>query len=259
MKRYLNEIFYFAILLTLFAGFSTSIGGLVAFSVKETNSKTFSILLGFSVGVMLYVSFVELLHHSIEIFHILIATLFFVIGIGIMYSFDLLISHKHHLNKSIFTRDTENPVVNVEKSSKLIVVGIFVHKILEGMVILVGVLEDLRLGVLLAFAIALHNIPEGMAVALPVYTSTKSKKKAFLWSFITGLSEPLGTLIVGLIFYPFINEYFLGAMLAIVAGLMVYIAIDELLPVSQHFGNERLSTLGILAGIVIIALSITAF
>ncbi len=262
MKRVLNEVFYFALLLTFLAGLSTSIGGLIAFSVKETNSKMFSILLGFSVGVMLYVSFVELLHHSIEIYGILIATIFFVIGIGIMFSFDLSISHKHHMNKSILnrgTRDTENPLVNLEKTSKLVVLGIFVHKILEGMVILVGVLEDVRLGILLAFAIALHNIPEGIAVAIPVYNSTKSKEKAFLWAFITGISEPLGTLIIGVILYPLVNEYFLGAMLAIVAGLMVYIAIDELLPVSQHFGNERLSTLGILAGIVVIALSITVF
>ena len=252
-------IFYFAVILTLIAGFSSSLGGLISFSVKGPNLKVFSILLGFSIGVMLYISFVELIHRSIGICGILIASIFFVVGIGVMYLFDFSISRKNNLKKSFIDGKIEKSDININKTSILIILGVFTHKILEGMIIYIGLLHDYRLGLLLTFAISLHNIPEGIAVSIPTYVSTKSKKKAFLCAFITGISELLGTLIIGFVLYPFVNEFFLGAMLSIVAGIMIYIAIGELLPVSQRFGNEHLSIVGILTGIVIIALSLTFF
>lgn len=106
-------------------------------------------------------------------------------------------------------------------------------------------------------AIALHNIPEGIAVAVPVYQSTKSSKKAFLWSFLSGVSEPIGALIAGLILLPFLNDFILGIMLSMVGGFMVFISLDELLPVSRSFGKEHLSILGLMMGIFIMALSLS--
>ena len=110
--------------------------------------------------------------------------------------------------------------------------GIFIHNFPEGMATFIGTLQSIELEIILAFVIALHNIPEGIAVTVPVYTSTNSRKKAISWSFLSGVSEPVGALIVGLILYPFINDFLLGAMLAIVGGFMIYISLDELLPAS---------------------------
>ena len=120
----------------------------------------------------------------------------------------------------------------------------------------IGTLQSIELGLILAFAIALHNIPEGIAVAVPVYTSTGSRKKAFTWSFLSGVSEPVGALIVGLILYPFINEFLLGAMLAIVGGFMIYISLDELLPASQSLDSQHLPILGIIMGMAVMAISL---
>lgn len=127
----------------------------------------------------------------------------------------------------------------------------------EGMATFNGTLKDIELGFLLMVAIALHNIPEGIAVAVPVYQSTKSSKKAFLWSFLSGVSEPIGALIAGLILLPFLNDFILGIMLSMVGGFMVFISLDELLPVSRSFGKEHLSILGLMMGIFIMALSLS--
>ncbi len=110
---------------------------------------------------------------------------------------------------------------------------------------------------MLTIAIALHNIPEGVAVAIPVYViNNGNRKKAFLWSFITGLSEPIGAIVVWLILFPFINDFLINAMLAVVAGFMIYISLDELLPVSRSFGKEHISILGIISGMFVISISI---
>ena len=121
----------------------------------------------------------------------------------------------------------------------------------------ISTLQSIELGLLLTFAIALHNIPEGIAVAVPVYITTKSRRKAFMWSFLSGVSEPIGAIIVGLILYPFINNFILGAMLAIVGGFMIYISLDELLPASQALNSQHLPILGIFIGMVVMAVSIS--
>ncbi len=108
---------------------------------------------------------------------------------------------------------------------------------------------------MLTIAIALHNIPEGVAVAIPVYAINNNRKKAFLWSFITGLSEPIGAIVVWLILFPFINDFLINAMLAVVAGFMIYNSLDELLPVSRSFGKEHISILGIITGMFVISIS----
>ncbi|MFW9874546.1 MAG: ZIP family metal transporter [Candidatus Thorarchaeota archaeon] len=112
------------------------------------------------------------------------------------------------------------------------------------------------MGLFLTFAIALHNIPEGIAIAAPIDISTKSKKKAFIWSFLSGVCEPVGVLIVCLVLYPFINDFVLGAMLASVGGFMIYISFDELLPASQSLSSQRYPILGIFIGMILIVFSL---
>ncbi len=250
------ELFLFAFLLTLIAGLSTTIGSFISFIIKEPSKKFISIIMGFSAGVMILISFVELLQQSIESTSFLVGLLFFFMGMGIMFLIDVTISHQYEFEKPDFNENNEISGKKLQKTSVLITLGIFIHNFPEGMATFVGTLKSVELGLLLAFAIALHNIPEGIAVAVPIYKSTGSRKKAFFWSFMSGVSEPIGALIIGLILYPFINDFLLGAMLAIVGGFMVYISLDELLPASNYSENEHISILGIMFGMFIMALSL---
>jgi len=105
-------------------------------------------------------------------------------------------------------------------------------------------------------AIAIHNIPEGLAVAAPIYAATGSRSKAFWWSFLSGVSEPVGAGLGALILLPFLNESLLGGVLAAVAGIMVFISIDELVPASKEYGHDHLAIIGLILGMVVMALSL---
>jgi len=245
------ETLLYALLLTSIAGLSTTIGSLIAFLLKEPSKKVISLIMGFSAGVMILISFVELLAQGIQASTFLIGHLFFFLGMFLMLLIDITISHKYE-----FEQMERNSKPKLEKTSLLVMLGIFIHNFPEGMATFVGTFKNIDLGIVLAFAIALHNIPEGIAVAVPIYTSTKSSKKAFFWSFISGLSEPIGALIAGLILFPFLNDFVLGAVLAIVGGFMVYISLDELLPASRYSGFEHLSIIGIILGMIVMALSL---
>ncbi len=276
------ETFIIALLLSLLAGLSTSIGGLFTFFIKKPKPAILSFIMGFSAGVMILVSFIEILPVSIESIGLLLSLLFFFLGMIMMFIIDIKISHYYEFenkngNLNIKLNPKLNNILNGEsnlsedqnhyhksrgqidslrKSTLLIAVGIFIHNFPEGMATFVGTLKDLELGVMLTIAIALHNIPEGIAVAIPIYTiNNNNRKKEFLWSFITGLSEPLGAIIVWLILFPIINDFSINAMLSIVAGFMIYISLDELLPVSRSLGKEHVSILGIISGMFVISIS----
>ena len=245
------ETLLYALILTSLAGLSTTIGSLIAFLVKEPSKKFISLIMGFSAGVMILISFVELLNAGIEASTFLIGHIFFFFGMILMLVIDIGISHKYEFEDK--KKKSNN---KLEKTSLLVMLGIFIHNFPEGMATFVGTLKSVDLGILLAVAIAIHNIPEGIAVAVPIYASTKSSKKAFFWSFISGVSEPIGALIAGLVLFPFINDFVLGAVLAIVGGFMVYISLDELLPASRYSGFEHLSIIGIIIGMIVMALSL---
>ncbi|MBD3339753.1 MAG: zinc transporter ZupT [Candidatus Lokiarchaeota archaeon] len=249
------ERFIFAIILSLIAGLSTSIGGLFALFFKEPGPKFLSFIMGFSAGVMLFISFVELLGEGIDFFGILGGTLFLFVGMGIMFVIDMAISHKYHIDKNYFK---EECTINerLEQTSFFVFLGIFIHNIPEGMATLVGTLESIELGLILAIAIAIHNIPEGIAVAVPNCANEGNRKKAFFMAFLSGMSEPIGAFIFGIIFIQFITDAILVALLVIVAGIMIYVSIDELLPVGHCFGNENSSIIGIVGGMFIMALSL---
>lgn len=280
------ENFLFALLLSSLAGLSTTIGSLFAFIVRKPNPRFISFIMGFSAGVMILVSFMELLQQSIAGNGLLLAMVFFFLGMIIMLVIDMKVSHYYEYEHEIGRNYPNNVQYDnvhhkfhqgnqrgrhrhrqhhghqqfegLKKTSLLIAIGIFIHNIPEGMVTFLGTLEGVKLGVILTIAIALHNIPEGIAVAVPVYAANnQSKKKAFLWSFFTGLSEPLGAIMVWLLLFPFINNYIIDIMLAIVAGIMIYISLDELLPVSRSLGKEHISILGIIAGMLVMSISIT--
>lgn len=290
------DIFLFALLLSLLAGLSTTIGCIIAFFLKNPSPAFISVIMGFSAGVMILVSFVELLNEGILSNGYIPALLLFFVGLMIMFLLDYFISHQYEFEDSMeilvkengscermyhYTphhhpkhgKDLENHEksdeqeleaqndvnslgISFKKTSVFVFLGVFIHNLPEGMATFIGTIKEIELGILLAIAISLHNIPEGIAVSTPIYFCTGSRARAFFWSFLSGISEFIGALIVGLFLYPFINDFLLGAMLSIVAGVMVYISLDELLPVSRSFGKEHHSILGLIAGMFVMALSL---
>ncbi len=273
------ETVILALLLSLLAGLSTSIGSFIAFFMKRPSPKFISFIMGFSAGVMILISFLELLPKSIEALGFLMAISFFFLGMLVMFIIDVLISHEYEFEDSIEIlmnnkgqrkphlhyghRHRQRPHHRGEKvndslvkTSIFIFFGVFIHNFPEGMATFIGTLTQVHLGVLLTIAIALHNIPEGIAVAVPIYAYTLDKKKAFKWSFISGMSEPLGAVLTWLILFPFINDNVLNAMLGAVGGIMVYISLDELLPVSRSLAKEHYSIIGIITGMFIMSVSL---
>ena len=142
------------------------------------------------------------------------------------------------------------------KTGLFVALGIGIHNFPEGMATFAGALEDTSLGIAIAAAIAIHNIPEGLAVAAPIYAATGSRKKAFWWSFFSGVAEPVGAGLAAVVLLPFLNDVVLGYVLAAVAGIMVFISLDELIPVARSFGKEHLSIAGVVVGMVVMALSL---
>jgi ZIP family zinc transporter len=218
--------------------------------------------LGFSSGVMILVSFVELLQGGIDSIGFMTAHLAFFLGIFGMFTVDYFLPHTYILESAEEKgeRGGEGEEGDVgdklKKASFFVALGIGIHNFPEGMVTLAGTLKDIDVGIALAVAVAIHNIPEGIAVAVPVYAVTHSAGRAFRWSFLSGVSEPVGALVAGLILMPFLNDTVLGWMLCLVAGFMVFISFDELIPVAHSYGEEHLPILGVVAGMIVMALSL---
>jgi ZIP family zinc transporter len=274
------EDFLFAFFLSLIAGLSTTIGSVIAFMVKKPSPKFISFVMGFSAGVMIFISFVELLLRSMSSIGYLPGILFFFLGMSIMFLIDVVVSHKYEFENSIEVLINENGSykphlhyghrhrqhfrgekknLKIDKTSLFIILGVFIHNFPEGMATFIGTLAEINLGLVLTLAITLHNIPEGIAVSMPIYAYTGSKKKAFKWSFISGISEPIGAIITWVFLFPFITPTLMSALLGVVGGVMVYISLDELLPASRSLGKEHHSILGIMSGMIIIALSLALF
>ncbi|MFC1559589.1 zinc transporter ZupT [Candidatus Margulisiibacteriota bacterium] len=241
------------LLFSVLAGLSTMIGGLISIFFKP-DKKFMTLSLGFSAGVMILVAFVELLQSGIQSIGFLPANIAFFLGMAVMFLIDANIPHdymaEHNLNAPICRNR------NLCRTGFFVALGIAIHNFPEGIAVFAGTLQDINLGIALAVAIALHNIPEGIAVSVPIYAATKSKKKAFWWSFLSGSAEPVGAGIAAIFLIPFLNEAVLGFVLAAVAGVMVFISIDELVPVSRTYGEEHLSIVGFMAGMAIMAISL---
>ncbi|MBT4400229.1 MAG: zinc transporter ZupT [Bacteroidetes bacterium] len=262
------ETLVFAFGLSLFAGLSTAIGGALSFLTSKTNTKFLSLALGFSAGVMIYISFVEIFpearHALNESFGeskggwLTVAGVFAgIIFIGIIDRLIPSYENPHEIRK---VEEMNNP--GKMKQQKLLRVGLFtavavgIHNFPEGMASFTAALIEPELGIAIAIAIAIHNIPEGIAVSVPVFFATGSKKKAFWAAFLSGLAEPIGALLVWLILMPFMSQAMLGIIFSMIAGIMVFISLDELLPAAEEYGEHHLSIYGLIAGMAIMAVSL---
>lgn len=257
--------FLFAFGLTLFAGLSTGIGSLIALFAKSENKKVLSFSLGFSAGVMIYVSLVEILMEAKDTLSSSLgekmgswaAIAAFFGGILVILIIDRLIPEDKNPHE-IVTIDN-SPQINkgsLLRTGMLTALAVAIHNFPEGMVTFFTAMQQPSLALPIAFAIAIHNIPEGIAVSMPIFFATGNRKKAFWYSFASGLTEPLGALIGYLILMPFMNDVLLGVIFAIVAGIMVFISFDELLPAAIAYNYHHLAIYGTMLGMAVMAVSL---
>ncbi|MFZ5430504.1 MAG: zinc transporter ZupT [Bacteroidota bacterium] len=262
-----------ALLLTLFAGLSTGIGSAIAFVAKRTNTKLLSLSLGFSAGVMIYISFVEIFpdarHAFIGKYGEFNGTLFTLIsffgGMMLIALIDKFIpsAENPHEMRSVEAMNNEKKAMNFRKLYRLGIttsLAVAIHNFPEGIATFMSAMKDPSLGIAIAIAVAIHNIPEGIAVSVPVYYATGNRKKAFLLSFLSGLAEPVGALMAYLLLMPFLTsgnvDLVFGAVMAAVAGIMVFISMDELLPSAEEYGEHHLAIYGLTGGMAVMALSL---
>ncbi|HDP33532.1 MAG TPA: zinc transporter ZupT [Candidatus Hydrogenedentes bacterium] len=283
--------------LTVFAGMATGIGSIIAFTASRTNYRFLSVATGFSAGVMLYVSFVEIFFKGRESLTLAFgerlgdwanAGAFFggMLFIGLVDALVPSAENPHEIPTEAETAPLHNPAApfpdtpmaatlakatatpeDVARShKKLLRMGLFtalaitIHNFPEGLVTFLAALETPSLGVAIAIAIALHNIPEGISVSVPIFYATGSRKKAFVYSLLSGLAEPFGAGAAYLLLRFFLGGEIpaevMGVLFAGVAGVMVYISLDELLPTSRAYGKGHDSLLGLMAGMAVMAASL---
>lgn len=241
-----------ALLLSTVAGLSTTVGSILALFVRKPGSRFMALSLGFSAGVMILLSFMELLAGGIQAVGFGLAYAGFFGGTVVMFALDVVVPHHYMAERSVGGQG-QNALF---RTGLLVALGIGVHNLPEGMATLAGTLQDVSLGMAIALAIALHNIPEGLAVSMPIYAATGSRRMAFLFSFLAGVAEPVGAALAALVLLPFLNNQVLGLLLSAVAGIMVFIALDELVPTSRSFGEAHLAIIGVLMGMAVMVLSL---
>ena len=268
-----------AFLITGIAGLTTLVGTVLLFFTKKTNTKFLSASLGLSAGAMIFISFVDIMPKAQEQLlttysektALLYTVLAFFAGMLILALIDKLIPEAHNPHEMQSTEDIEHvketPETEPENMSKveknkLMKMGFFtalaitIHNFPEGIATFISTVKDPSLGIPIAVAIAIHNIPEGISVAVPVYYGSGSKRKAFLYSFISAIAEPIGGLFAYFIFLNNASDAMIGIVFAAVAGIMTFISLDELLPAAEEYGNHHTTIYGCIAGMAFMALSL---
>lgn len=273
--------------LTLFAGLATAIGGLIAFFAKRTQTSFLAFSLGFSAGVMIYISLTEMLTEADATLRLSFGNeraawftfISFIGGIALSALIDKILpseGNPHELkrveqmNPGLNTPGTtecagrrhQNRGRHLRRDQKLMRIGVFtavaigIHNFPEGIATFMSAMSDVTIGISIAIAVAIHNVPEGIAVAVPVYYATGSKRKALLWSVLSGFSEPVGAAAGYFILSMFRTDIILGFVFAMVAGIMIYISFDELLPAAHKYGKHHVAIYGLISGIIVIGLSL---
>jgi ZIP family zinc transporter len=252
--------------LTLVAGLSTGIGSALALFAKRTNTRFLAFSMGLSAGVMIYVSFTEILGEAGRLLGerfgerpgALWTVVAFFVGIGIIGLIDRLVpelENPHHAGRVEDLTGGRRPD-KLLRMGVLTALAIAIHNFPEGVATFAAALADPTLGISIAVAIAIHNIPEGIAVSVPVFYATGSRKKAFWLSFASGLAEPLGAVVGYLLLRNFTGPAVMGSLLAGVAGVMVFISLDELLPTAREYDEGHLAIYGVVTGMAIMAVSL---
>ena len=268
-----------ALILTLIAGAATGIGGALVLFKKKISSDFLAGALGLSAGVMIFISMAEMLPEAQEMIigtdlnhgEAFVLTAFFI-GMGLITLIDFLIpEYENPHEASGLSLDAKTPAVGILENSRnekalhrlglMSALAIAIHNFPEGIATFIGALNDPEMGAGITFAIAIHNIPEGIAVAIPIYYATKSKGKALLYATLSGMSEVIGALLcLGVTAIFGLELTGDGAtfplVLAAVAGIMIYISLDELLPTAEKYGKHHIAIAGVVGGMAIMAVSL---
>ncbi len=252
-----------AFLITLLAGLATAIGGGIAFMVKKDNLKALSVGLGFSAGVMIFLSFNDIIPESKELLAMnfphkfeWLALIGFVFGIVVAILIDYFLPDHIDPDELLEPDAPCRHNHKIKRAGLLTAIAICVHNFPEGMATFLTTTQDFAMGLSVAMAIAIHNIPEGIAVALPIYHVTGKKRYAMLYAALSGITEPIGALIGMALFSILLPQLLVGILLAAVAGIMIYLSFDTLLPLAREYGNWHLSMIGIVSGILFIWISL---
>jgi len=257
-----------AFTLTTLAGLSTMVGSFLVLFTKRTSTKILSVSLGFSAGVMVYVSFMELLPEArlrlVSQFGSLAGNWYAVAaffgGVLLIGIIDKLVPAIENPHETHAVRDLKNKKnLDLLRTGTFTALAIAIHNFPEGMATFTATLTDRTLGLFIAMAIAIHNVPEGIAVAIPIYHATGSKRKALWYTFLSAVAEPLGAVAAYLLFHDYLTDAVFGVILAGVAGIMVFISFDELFPTARDCGQHHLAIYGLLAGMAVMAVSLLLF
>ena len=246
-----------ALLLSTLAGLSTMIGALIIFFTNGKNEKLISASLAFAGGVMISVSYTELIPNAMAYFGIdsnkplatILMVLFLALGIVFAAMLDKFVPHEE--NKETHEAKHEN----LYRVGFISMMALALHNFPEGIATFMAGFDSIELGLTITLAIAFHNIPEGITVALPIYFSTGSRKKALGYTFLSSITEPLGALLAFVVLRPFINDFMLGIIFSLISGIMLYIAIEELLPSSKDYGYPKIALYATFAGICLMPLT----
>jgi ZIP family zinc transporter len=245
--------------LTLLAGLSTGIGSAIAYFIRRPRIVYLAFSLGLSAGAMVYVSLVELLPKASDIIGHAAGLVVFFAGILFIGIVDLLVpevENPHHYEGIEEAEALAHDERGLLRAGVLMAVAIGIHNLPEGLATFASALSDVHLGILIAIAIAIHNIPEGIAVSVPIFYATSSRNKAFFYSFLSGAAEPVGALAGFLVLSPFLTPAVIAGTLAFAAGIMIYISLDELLPTAHRYGHGHLVIGGVVLGMLLMAVSL---
>jgi ZIP family zinc transporter len=282
-----NSRIFLAFALTFLAGLATAIGGMIAFFAKRTKTSFLAFSLGFSAGVMIFISFTEILSEAGNIMRMnyspvtaaWLTFMSFIAGIALSALIDKILpseGNPHELKRiEQMNPGARNPDktecqgkgphrygMQSYRERKLMRIGIFtaiaigIHNFPEGMATFMSAMSDVAVGISIAVAVAIHNIPEGIAVSVPVFYATGSKRKALLWSVMSGFAEPVGAIAGYFILSLFKSAVSLGYVFAMVAGIMIYISFDELLPAAHKYGKHHVALYGLISGMILIGISL---
>lgn len=256
-----------AFAVTAAAGMATTIGGLIVLTTQTPQPRLLAFGLAFAAGAMVYVSLTEILNKAVLAFTesngedmgFVYGTLWFLVGIIAIATIDRIFPNPHE-------KLSMDPELVKGKSTEYIrhvgiltAVAITAHNFPEGLATFFAMLESPHIGTPLAIAITLHNIPEGVSIAIPVYFATKNKWLAIGACLLSGLAEPIGAGIGYTLLQPFLSSDVFGAVFGIIAGVMVFLSLDELLPAAKHYAKGHETVYGLVLGMALMALSLIAF
>lgn len=244
------------VLLSSLAGLATGVGALIVVLFGRPSTRFLSAMLGFAAGIMLAISAFDLLPEAEQLGGPLNAVIGLALGAALMAGLDAVLPHIHRGFKSseglLDTNGGLHGELNCSsllKCGLFLLVGIALHNLPEGLAIGAGYTSSFTLGTVIVISLALHNVPEGMVTSTPLLLGGMERWRVVLLTTLAGMMTPIGTVIGAMLFG--LNGGFVSVALAFAAGAMIYIVSDELIPQSHQY-HSHTANIGLLAGFILV-------